>query len=322
MTIDTRLEAASKWLNGLLPEVPRELIPVSGDASFRRYFRIPGEKRSLILMDAPPEQEDSRPFTDIAARLRTAGLNAPEIYHFDHEQGFGLIEDLGDQLYRELITQRTANGHIASILSTLKHMNEAVDCDGLPDYDDHLLAQELALFPQWYLTIHKNRALTLDEQNDWTALSRVLLDSAAEQPRGFVHRDFHSCNLLHVPGEQPGIIDFQDGVRGPLTYDFVSLIWDRYIAWPRPQLEQWMQDYFELVDVDIDPDTWMRWCDWMGLQRNFKIVGIFARLHYRDQREGYLEMIPQFHRYLVDVMTRYDSLAPYQWLLEDPTCAP
>ena len=125
-----------------------------------------------------------------------------------------------------------------------------------------------------------------------------------------------------MPGQKPGIIDFQDGVRGPLTYDFVSLVWDRYIAWPRPKLEQWMSDYFDLARIDIDPATWMRWCDWMGLQRNFKIVGIFARLHYRDEKAGYLEMIPQFHRYMVDVMNRYDSLEPYQWLLEDPTCVP
>jgi aminoglycoside/choline kinase family phosphotransferase len=322
LTTDQRLEAAKTWLKAISHPEPHELIPVSGDASFRRYFRIPGNNQSVILMDAHPAVEDSRPFTDIASRLHKAGLNAPEIFRFDHARGFGLIEDLGDELYRDVLNIRNAEAHYPTLLDTLKRMARTVDARGLPGYDDVLLGQELELFPDWYLSVHRKRKLSDSEKNDWKALCDRLLESAAEQPRYFVHRDFHSCNLLHKSGSEPGIIDFQDGVHGPVTYDFISLIWDRYLSWPRPWLERWMMEYRDMVEPAIETATWIRWCDWMGIQRNLKIIGIFARLHYRDHKEGYLDMIPQFHRYLLDVIPRYPELASYRWLLEDPACAP
>jgi aminoglycoside/choline kinase family phosphotransferase len=192
----------------------------------------------------------------------------------------------------------------------------------LPEYHSLKLQQELALFTDWYLRVHRNRPFTNSEWLDWNQLCVQLINSAREQPQVFVHRDFHSCNLLHIRGGQPGIIDFQDGVLGPISYDLVSLLWDRYIEWPRDRLEAWMMEFHQALNLDCDESTWIRWCDLMGLQRNLKIVGIFARLHYRDGKQGYLQMIPRFYGYLLDVLPRYPEFNALHQLLEKPECAP
>jgi hypothetical protein len=319
---DARLAAAMTWARERLQQDLPEPLPVSGDASFRRYFRLRAAGGSLILMDAPPEREDSRPFLDVAGRLRAAGLGAPRIEHFDLRQGFGLLEDLGDRLYRDALRPRNADRLIPPLLETLRRMAQDVAHAGLPDYDDARLQQELDLFPDWYLARHRGLRLNARDTAAWQAACALLRQSANEQPRVFVHRDFHSCNLLLRDLGGPGIVDFQDAVAGPLSYDFISLIWDRYIAWPRPRLEEWMQHMRTALAAGIDCDTWTRWCDLMGLQRNLKIVGIFARLHYRDRRPGYLEMIPRFYRYLLDVVPAYPELGGLRALLERPECAP
>jgi aminoglycoside/choline kinase family phosphotransferase len=177
------------------------------------------------------------------------------------------------------------------------------------------------LFETWYLGLHKNRPMSIDELAIWQNVRRLLIGSAREQPQVFVHKDFHSCNLLQT-GDGPGIIDFQDGLRGPISYDFVSLVWDRYIAWPREQIETWMQQVHELFRVDCGFEEWVRYCDWMGLQRNLKIVGIFARLRHRDGKIGYVEMIPRFYQYLLDVLPRYSEFDDFRQLLEQKDCAP
>ena len=271
-------------------------------------------------MDAPPQREDSAPFVDIARRLREAGLNAPQVLSFDFEAGFGLVEDFGDTLYRELLTERSVGGLFPALFDLLEGLT-AVETRGLPLYDGALLQTELDLFTDWYLQRHRGRPMTAAEQETWRTLSRRLIDSALSQRQVFVHRDFHSCNLLQTPSG-PGIIDFQDGVNGPLSYDFASLVWDRYIAWPRDQLEQWMTEMHSRFRLSCGVSEWIRQCDWMGLQRNLKIVGIFARLRYRDGKQGYLEMIPRFYRYLLDVMPRYPEFSDFLVLLEDPECAP
>jgi hypothetical protein len=319
---DARLAAAMTWARERLQLDLPEPLPVSGDASFRRYFRLRAKGGSLILMDAPPEREDSRPFLDVAGRLRAAGLGAPRIEHFDLRQGFGLLEDLGDRLYRDVLRPRNADRLIPPLLETLQRMAQDVAHAGLPDYDDARLQQELDLFPDWYLARHRGLRLNARDTAAWQAVCALLRQSANAQPRVFVHRDFHSCNLLLRDRGGPGIVDFQDAVAGPLSYDFISLIWDRYIAWPRPRLEEWMQHMRTVLAAGIDCDTWTRWCDLMGLQRNLKIVGIFARLHYRDGRPGYLDMIPRFYRYLLDVVPAYPELGGLQALLERPECAP
>jgi N-acetylmuramate 1-kinase len=311
-----RLVAARNWAAACLGLDSVELIPVSGDASFRRYFRLHTGTGPLILMDAPPERENSRHFVDIAARLRSAGLRAPAVLNFDFDQGFGLLEDLGDELYRDILTPQTVAALFPGLFGVLHCMARQVDASGLPAYDQQRLQAELDLFPDWYLQQHCQRILNKAELNGWRDACETLQANAAAQPQVFVHRDFHSCNLLYRQGQAPGVIDFQDAVRGPLSYDFISLLWDRYISWPRPQLEAWMESYRHQLQPSVPAADWVRWCDLMGLQRNLKIVGIFSRLHYRDGKAGYLEMIPRFYAYLLDVLPFYPELRPLQSLLE------
>jgi len=310
-----RLIAARLWAADCLGLEKVELIPVSGDASFRRYFRLQTDSGSLILMDAPPGRENSRLFVDIATRLRTAGLHAPAIVDFDFEQGFGLLEDLGDELYRGILTPQSVAGLFPGLFGVLHCMAQRVDATGLPDYDRQRLQAELDLFTDWYLQQHRQRKLSRSEMTAWQAACEILHANAAAQPQVFVHRDFHSCNLLHLPVQSPGIIDFQDAVRGPLSYDFISLLWDRYISWPRAQLEDWMETYRQQLEQPVAAAEWVRWCDLMGLQRNLKIVGIFCRLHYRDRKAGYLDLIPRFYAYLLDVVPLYPELRALHDLL-------
>ena len=316
-----RDQAAASWAAAALGKSLVELQPVSGDASFRRYFRIEAGGRSIILMDAPPQRENSRPFVDIAQRLRAAGLQAPDILRFDFEQGFGLLEDFGDTLYRELLDDESVDELFPGLFAVLESMAVRVDGSGLPAYDEKLLQTELDLFPDWYLQRHRQRPLAGAERELWAELCMKLIESARRQPQVFVHKDFHSCNLLQTP-RGPGIIDFQDAVRGPVSYDLVSLLWDRYISWPRVRLEGWMREIHPRLAPEIGADEWIRYCDWMGLQRNLKIVGIFARLSYRDSKPGYLEMIPRFYQYLLDVLPRYPEFVSFHRLLEQAECAP
>jgi aminoglycoside/choline kinase family phosphotransferase len=266
-------------------------------------------------MDAPPEHENSRPFVDIAARLRNAGLHAPAVVHFDFDQGFGLLEDLGDELYRDLLTPQSVAALFPDLFEVLHRMALHVDANGLPGYDRLRLQAELDLFTDWYLLRHRQCTLTPSESQAWRAACEILQINAAAQPQVFVHRDFHSCNLLYRHGQAPGIIDFQDALRGPLSYDFISLLWDRYISWPRAQLATWMEFYRQQLGWTAPAEEWVRWCDLMGVQRNLKIVGIFSRLYYRDHKAGYLDLIPRFYDYLLDVVPLYPELRPVHDLL-------
>jgi aminoglycoside/choline kinase family phosphotransferase len=322
ITKDTRLNQAISWATAHLPFSLAGLSPVSGDASFRRYFRLHGPDTSLVLMDAPPKTENSAPFVDIDNRLRKAGAHAPEIHAQDLQQGFLLLEDLGDRLVREVLDTNNADQRFPPLFDLLETMAMKVDSQGLPNYGREKLLTELELFPNWYLQRHKNIELSCEDWDVWEDLCTRLIASAQQQPQVFVHRDFHSCNLLDLDDGSVGVIDFQDGVCGPVSYDLVSLLWDRYIHWPRSRLESWMQELRPRLAADIDAETWIRYCDWMGLQRNIKIVGIFARLHYRDEKTGYLEMIPQFWTYLMDVLPLYPETQPFLDLLERLECAP
>lgn len=316
-----RQRAAAAWAAAELGLAEIELQPVSGDASFRRYFRLRAPGRHLILMDAPPDREDSRPFIDIAERLRAGGLKPPEIIRFDLQQGFGLLEDFGDTLYRDVLDENSVDDLFPGLFAILEGMAAGVDARGLPEYGEGLLQAEMDLFPDWYLDRHRRRPFTGAERLLWVNLCHSLIESARRQPQVFVHKDFHSCNLLQTE-DGPGIIDFQDGVRGPVSYDLVSLLWDRYIAWPRERLLGWMTEIRPQLAPNFAPEDWIRYCDWMGLQRNLKIVGIFARLNYRDGKQGYLEMIPRFYQYLLDVLPLYPEFRSIHHLLERAECAP
>jgi aminoglycoside/choline kinase family phosphotransferase len=299
-----------------------DVSPVSGDASFRRYFRLHGNDQSVILMDSPPATEDNARFIDIDNRLRQGGAHAPEILASSLDQGFLLLEDLGDTMYREILHTNNADELFPPLFGLLQTMATAVDDTGLPEYDRDRLLTELELFPRWYLERHKQISISCEDWDIWEDLCTRLIASAQQQPQVFVHRDFHSCNLLKLASGEVGVIDFQDAVRGPLSYDLISLLWDRYISWPRSRLEAWMEQFRQQVAADIPPQDWVRYCDWMGLQRNFKIVGIFARLYYRDGKGGYLEMIPRFWSYVMEVLPQYEETRPMKDLLERLECAP
>ena len=317
-------------------QVVAEWQSVVGDASCRRYFRFtpPRSRAALLAMDAPPDSEDLSSFIAIGKRLNAAGLRAPAILASDADHGFALLEDFGDGLLKHQLQAENGECLYQRLLPVLSGLAVDVDCGGLPDYSQHKLLDELALFPDWYLAHHTGCVFDAGEQQLWQSFCELLLASALEQPQVFVHRDFHSCNLLALGvgtdddsfcAGDTGIIDFQDAVRGPLSYDLVSWLWDRYIAWPRAQQVEWIERFrLHLCANDsavsqwlaaVDPMQWRRYCDWMGLQRNLKVVGIFARLHQRDGRDGYVEMIPTFARYVRDVLACYPELESYRQLL-------
>ena len=319
---DPRLEAGRQWALKSLSLTDTSTKAIVADASFRRYFRLQDDNRSWVLMDAPPAREDLTGFVDVNARLRAAGLHAPEILHRDVAAGYLLLEDLGDDLYRDLIKPETVDDVWPELFNAVEVMATLVDHQGLPDYDAGRLQEELDLLPDWYLAQHKNRPLNQQEQEIWRHLCATLIECARQQPIVFVHRDFHSCNLLKTQSNSPGIIDFQDAVAGPLCYDFISLLWDRYISWPRPQVEHWMEQMRRRLAPELESETWVRWCDWLGLQRNIKVVGIFARLFYRDSKLGYLEMIPRFYDYMLDTLARYPQFQEFNNIMREPRCVP
>jgi len=325
-TKDPRLEQAESWLLSLGADLQTELLGIAGDASFRRYFRAMIDGRSRILMDAPPPGEDVRPFIDIARRLRTANLHAPEIFHADDNNGFLLLEDLGDDLYKGLLDSDTVDAHFNELFVVLKNMALDVNTGGLREYSAGMLQAEMNLFPDWYLESHRKTMPRGQFDAVWDDFCQQVIASNLDQPRCFVHRDYHSSNLLKMDADQVGIIDFQDAVNGPISYDFISLIWDRYIEWPRSQVEKWMEEFRQMLGQDfcqkIGAEQWRRYCDMMGLQRNFKIVGIFARLYYRDSKNGYIEMIPRFYKYIISTLRLYPEFDGLLKVLEQKSCEP
>ncbi len=289
---------------------------VSGDASFRQYFRTRFEGASYILMDAPPEQEDSASFIDVAKRLQRANIRSPRIYASDLELGFLLLEDFGDEMLQSLLQSEAGQALFDRVLPLLANMSAQCDCSGLAEYSEAKLYSELALFPDWYLARNLEITLSRHEQLLWDQLCALLVASAKAQPQSFVHRDFHSCNLHALVDGSTGVIDFQDAVYGPVSYDLVSWLWDRYIVWSRSDLEKWMLQAQERLAPTIESVDWLRFCDLMGLQRNLKIIGIFSRLHYRDNKSGYLDMVPHFSGYVLDVLSRYDDLERYHLMFK------
>lgn len=301
-----------------------DIVPASADASFRRYFRTADKNTgiSYIVMDAPPEKEDCAPFIRVSKLLRGAGVNAPEIIEQDLAQGFLLLTDLGDQPYLEHLNERHADTLYSDAVSSLIHMQNIKPelMSELPIYDDPRLRDEMALFEEWYLNRHLNVQLDESQKEILNTTFDLLIQSALEQPQTFVHRDYHSRNLMLTQKHNPGIIDYQDAVIGACTYDLVSLFKDCYIEWPREKIEQWLEDYLYksgLIHEDnIEISQFIKWFDFMGVQRHLKVLGIFARLNYRDGKENYLNDLPLTLKYVVDACHRYDELKPLQQLLE------
>ena len=310
-----RLEQLRHWLSAELRLPDYTIAPASADASFRRYFRVSFDGESRIAMDAPPQQEESRPFVEVGELLARSGLNVPQILEHDLAQGFLLLSDLGSRPYLDALDEASVERLYGDAMGALAVMQACVPVDDLPPYDEALLQREMALFAEWFLTTHLGLHLSEAEQKLLADTFALLAQSALAQPQAFVHRDYHSRNLM-VCKHNPGILDFQDAVRGPITYDLVSLLRDCYIAWPREQVEAWVQGYHDIaLDHGIirQPMSaqFLRWFDLMGVQRHLKAIGIFARLNHRDGKPGYLKDIPRTLGYVEEVSARYPELAGF-----------
>jgi aminoglycoside/choline kinase family phosphotransferase len=317
-----RAEQLQRWLKATLAE-EFTIAPASDDASFRRYFRVRrgGGKPSLIAMDAPPEKESCEPFVRVAGLFGEAGVHVPVIHAQDLAQGFLLLSDLGDTTYLAALDQRSAGNLYGHALDALVRIQLASRPAALADYDRELLERELRLFPDWYVSRQLRRELSAGQAAALDKTFSEILENNLSQPRVFVHRDYHSRNLM-VCEPCPGILDFQDAVYGPITYDLVSLLRDAYIAWDEEKVIDWAVRYWEKarsarLPVAADFGDFYRDFEWMGVQRQLKVLGIFARLSIRDGKHGYLKDQPLVMRYLRRTCERYRELAPLAHLLDD-----
>lgn len=319
-----RLTQLNDWLAAQFPGKQFELSPASADASFRRYFRvrIAGEDTTLIVMDAPPEHEDCGPWLKVEKLFRDAGAHVPEVLAQDTAQGFLLLSDLGSTTYLSALTPDNAAHLYADALGSLLAIQKASQPDVLPEYSRELLLRELMLFPDWYIARHKG--VTLDEKQRaslMTVFDRIL-EVNLNEPKVFVHRDYHSRNLMHIPGgANPGIVDFQDAVYGPLTYDLASLFKDAYIHWEEEFTLDMLARYWEMartlgLPVRADFADFHRDFEWMAVQRHLKVLGIFARLYHRDGKDGYLKDLPLVMDYVRRACKRYRDLTPLLRLLD------
>jgi aminoglycoside/choline kinase family phosphotransferase len=325
-----RFNALQDWLQPHLGIEAPKYVAITNDASFRRYFRVTLASRAYIVMDAPPEKENCRPFVDIAQRLQASGLNAPRIVASDLEQGFLLLTDLGSQLYLSALNEETQVENLYSdALAALEIMQTRTYSEGLPLYDHALLHREMDLFTNWLVEKHLNLSLSSADQDSLEQCFKLLSREALSQPQVFVHRDYHSRNLMVIPQHNPGILDFQDAVKGPVTYDLVSLLRDCYIAWPHERVNGWAKHYYKqvqqagILEGVVDETEFLRWFDWMGIQRHLKASGIFARLYHRDGKAGYLKDIPRTLNYIVEVGRHYPEMAFLQALVSErvlPAC--
>lgn len=318
---DTRLEQLGQWLSGRFGAGSFELKPASADASFRRYFRVAIERTSWIAMDAPPEHEDCRAFVHVARLLRAAGVNAPEIVAEDVARGFLLLTDLGDTTYLSALNQENADRLMGDAINALLKWQGASRTGELPPYDELLLRRECDLFPEWYVAHHLRLTLSTAQQQTLADVVRLVISRSLMQPAVFVHRDYMPRNLM-VAEPNPGVIDFQDAVHGPITYDLVSLTRDAFVSWEEARVLDWSARYWEKAKrmrLPVDPDfsAFYRDFEWMGLQRHLKVLGIFARLRYRDGKPGYLEDTPRFMRYARAVAERYAELKPLARLFDE-----
>jgi aminoglycoside/choline kinase family phosphotransferase len=320
---DPRRDELTRWLEQELSADGVHVEPASADASFRRYFRATLPGRTLIVMDAPPEHEDLGPYLAVAGMLADVGLNVPRVVARDLRRGYLLLTDLGRRQYLdELRRGGDAGALYADAIRALARMQAggAEAAQRLPLYDAALLRREMQLLPDWFLERHLQAAATDTERRLLDDTFGLLAHAALAQPQVFVHRDYHSRNLMVCPGDNPGILDFQDAVRGAVTYDLVSLLKDCYIVWPRERVLGWLRDFRReaaALGVDVGPDeaTFVRWFDRMGAQRHIKVLGIFARLYYRDGKPGYLADLPRVLDYLLDVTAADAELAAFDdWL--------
>lgn len=313
-----------QWLKSALPEGWNTLEPASSDASFRRYYRLTGSAHasSLIVMDAPPEHEDCRPWLKVAELFGQTGVHVPTVIQSDTAQGFILMSDLGNTTYLSALTPDNAHALYADALGSLIAIQHSSQADVLPAYSEKLLMREMRLFDEWFVTRHKQITLDEKQRNSLEQMYRKIASVNLAEPRVFVHRDYHSRNLMICEsGGNPGIIDFQDAVHGPISYDLVSLFKDAYIHWEEAFTLDLLVRYWDAarrvgLPVREDFADFQRDYDWMGAQRHLKVLGIFARLHHRDGKNDYLQHLPLVMDYLRRTCMRYGELKPLLRLLD------
>ncbi len=325
--IDTRLDPLRNWLKALQPKWQLDLdtlAPASADASFRRYFRIESKNPdfgTLIVMDAPPQHEPLDAFIQVDILLLAAGLNVPKILEQNVVDGFLLLNDLGNETYLTALNEQSANALYQDATDALIKMQLASKPDVLPNYDQALLQRELDLFPQWYLHKHLGIELNDLQQTQLKKSFELIIENNLAQAKVYVHRDYHSRNLMVTSVNNPGVLDFQDAVYGPITYDASSLWRDAYIAWPEERVIDWVVKFWEQgrkagLPMPEDFGHFYRDFEWMGLQRHLKVLGIFARLFHRDGKDGYLKDIPLVLEYAIATANRYVELKPLARILE------
>jgi len=318
---DDREKAILHWLTNDLQLNITQFKPASSDASFRRYFRVHQQQDTYIVMDAPPDKEDTAPFIKVAQLFSQAQVNVPQIIQQHTEQGFLLLEDFGSECLLDKLNEQTADALYKDALNSLLVLQSNIDiknCD-LPRYDANLLQLELNLFSDWFLSQQCNLTLSAAEQAMLTTSNELLIASALQQVQVCVHRDYHSRNLMHISINNPGIIDFQDAVIGPITYDAVSLLRDCYISWSDAQIENSLKPYYQkLVQAQLitcDYPQFKRDFDLMGIQRHLKAIGIFSRLNIRDGKGGYLKDIPRTLNYVITISANYPELQDFHLFL-------
>lgn len=321
---DTRLENLKSWLKAGAGLTNFEIEVASADASFRRYFRVITPQGTFIAMDAPPDKEDCQPYLKIATAFFDIGLNVPKIFAKDLGQGYLLLSDLGKTQYAAKLNRDTVDQLYADALDALcvlQTTNKPASVE-LPPYDHALLKREMGLFDEWFVGKHLGINLTKPEMTLLANLKEQLAQAALEQPSVWVHRDYHSRNLMVTEQHNPGVLDFQDAVFGAVTYDLVSLLRDCYVAWPTEKVYQWVEAYRRKLLANStlpvsDSDQFKRWFDLMGVQRHMKAIGIFARLNYRDGKPGYLPDIPRTLNYVMEVSKQYKDYKPFYELIQE-----
>ncbi len=316
-----RLARLREWIQSVLPDPLLSLEPASADASFRRYFRATTASGSHVVMDAPPSHEDCRPYLHVARLFREAGANTPEILAENLAEGFLLLTDFGDTTYLAALDDANADRLYRDANAALIRIQAASLPLELPEYDRELLLRELRLFPDWYLAKHLGVELDADQRTVLDKTFAAILANNLAQPQVYVHRDWHSRNLMVTKRDNPGVLDFQDAVFGPITYDLVSIYKDAYIGWDEERVLDWLVRYWEAArqaDLPVDRDfgAFYRDFEWMGVQRHIKVLGIFARLCHRDGKDGYLKDMPLVMDYLRRACGRYNGLGDFLRLLD------
>lgn len=311
-----------KWIQSVFPCDESAILPLPGDASFRRYFRVTAKGQTRIAVDAPPVNEKNEAFIGVAEAFAAQGIQVPKIHASDLKQGFMLISDLGDGLFSAHLNSSNVDHLYSTAIDTLIKIQQTPrEAYAFPQYDEALLRAECELFTEWYLGQYLKISLSAREESALQSTFARIIDVALEQPTIVVHRDFHSRNLLVLPDDQVGVLDFQDAVIGPIAYDLVSLLKDCYVSWPNLNVANWVQRYFEkakeaAIIQDVTMGQFLSWFDWMGVQRHLKCIGIFSRLYLRDNKPQFLADIPRLIDYILNASSRQPKLNGLAKLLQ------